>query len=261
VRPIGLVEGGEAEKGRWVDTDQIAFRDLQTYRTLVLRRSPAQSRPPAAYDRVRHGDYYDVWQRPPALSEEVVERVPLGDFYQPTATPPCSQVLALAQLAGPGGTVAAVEREPNLVADFTSGRFSEDWLPTETRLLPTGEGAVRVKVDVPSPGRYDLFVQGSVRNPLTILIDGEEQGSIDYQLNGGDQFLSFGRARLSAGQHTFFLVLSGQSLAPGSGGPPEPIGPLVLSPASADDPPVSRLPVARAEELCGRNLDWMEAIR
>lgn len=44
------------------------------------------------------------------------------------------------------------------------------------------------------------------------------------------------------------------------GGPPEAIGPLILSPAAAADPPVLELPATRAEELCGRSLDWVKAI-
>ena len=34
------------------------------YRTLVLRRSPVQSRPPAPYRLVWAGESYEVWQRP-----------------------------------------------------------------------------------------------------------------------------------------------------------------------------------------------------
>ena len=37
---------------------------LLIYRTLVLRRSPAQSRPPSPYRLIWRGDYYEVWQRP-----------------------------------------------------------------------------------------------------------------------------------------------------------------------------------------------------
>lgn len=59
-RTIPLREGGELEKGDWGDTDQIELPALLTYRTLVLRRSPARSRPPSVYRLVRRGEYYDV---------------------------------------------------------------------------------------------------------------------------------------------------------------------------------------------------------
>lgn len=67
-------------------------------------------------------------------------------------------------------------------------------------------------------------------------------------------------APLSAGKLDIEFVFDGQTLAPGSGGPPEPVGPLVLSPTAAEDPPVRRLPAAGAEALCGRRLDWVEAL-
>ncbi|HEX8754620.1 MAG TPA: hypothetical protein VF731_14500, partial [Solirubrobacterales bacterium] len=85
--------------------------------------------------------------------------------------------------------------------------------------------------------------------------------SVDEQLDEGKQFLYFGAVPLARGTHAVTLVLDGQTLGPGSGGPPEPIGPLVLSPTSAEDPPLRRLPAARARELCGKRLDWIEAVR
>jgi hypothetical protein len=49
-------------------------------------------------------------------------------------------------------------------------------------------------------------------------------------------------------------------VGPGSGGPPEPIGPLVLDPTRNEDPPVRKLPASRASALCGKHLDWVEAL-
>lgn len=264
VRPVPLTAGGEAEKGDWVDTDEVAFTSLLTYRTLVLRRSPAQSRPPAVYSLVRRGDYYDVWQRPPGPETGIVQRLGLGDFYQPAAVAGCGQISALALTAGPKGRLLAVPRRPNLIAALPDGRHPADWVPTEPGspdLVPLGPGTVRLTVDVETAGLYRLFLQGSVRNPLRLRIGGVEVGSSGYQLNANRQFLYLGRARLSTGRHLIELTLEDQSLAPGSGGPPEPIGPLVLSPASAEDPPVLELPPSRAPELCGRLLDWVEVVR
>ncbi len=263
-RPIPLREGGELEKGDWADTDQIALPALLTYRTLVLRRSPAQSRPPSVYSLVRRGDYYDVWQRPPTATATILEHLPLGDFEDPTAKPACAEVLGLARLAGPGGTVAAVERAPTTVASLSESSYPASWAPTEAGspdLIPHGPGTAQLRVTVPATGRYGLYLQGSVRNRLTLLVDGAEVGSVEEQLNEARQFLYFGQVVLSAGSHDVSLVLDGQTFAPGSGGPPEPIGPLVLSPAAAENPPVRKLPASRAGALCGRRLDWVEALR
>ena len=261
-RPVPLVAGGELEKGDWGDTDAITLPALLTYRTLVLRRSPAQSRPPSVYSLVRRGDYYEVWQRPPEMpATAVLQHLPLGTFEDPGAEPSCSEVTDLAAQGGPGATVAAAVRVPNVVASLADSTHPPSWLPTETGspdLVPHGPGTARLPVEVPTTGRYDLYLQGSVRNRLTLLVDGVEVGSVRNQLNEAKQFLYFGRATLEAGSHQVELALEDQSLAPGSGGPPEPVGPLVLGPAANEDPPLHELPAARAGELCERHLDWVE---
>ncbi len=262
-RPIPLVAGGELEKGEWGDTDQISLPTLLTYRTLVLRRNPGQSRPPSVYSLVSRGDYYEVWQRPPAAGATIFQHLPLGNFEDPGAEPACSDVLDLARTVGPEGTVVAVERTAPLSASLSESSHPPNWLPTEAgsaNLVPRGPGTASLRVDLPAAGRYDLYLQGSVRNHLALLVDGEEVGAVEAQLNAGSQFLYFGRITLDAGSHEIELVLDDQTLAPGSGGPPEAIGPLVLSPTANEDPPLRKLPSARAEELCGEHLDWVEAL-
>jgi hypothetical protein len=263
-RPVPLVDGGELEKGEWGDTDQIDLPTLLTYRTLVLRRNPAQSRPPSAYSLTRRGEYYEVWQRSPELpATAIIRHLPLGDFNDPGAEPVCTDVLELAPLSGPGGTVAAAERAPTVVASLGESSYPASWLQTEAGspdLIPQGPGTASLRVEVPAAGRYDLYLQGSVRNRLALLVDGVEVGAVQDQLNEAQQFLYFGRVPLEAGSHEIELVLADQSLAPGSGGPPEPIGPLVLSSAANEDPPLRESSSSRAEELCGRHLDWVEAL-
>jgi hypothetical protein len=261
-RPVPLREGGELEKGEWGDTDRISLPSLLTYRTLVLRRNPAQSRPPSVYSLVRSGDYYDVWQRPEPFVP-ILDHVPFGSFEDPGARPSCGEVLAVASLAGPNGEVAAAERDPTVTVSLTDSAYPVTWTPTEPGspdLVPRGPGEVELQVTAPRGGRYDLYLQGSVRNRLRAFVDGEELGSVSHQLNPAQQFLYFGSRPLRAGVHDVVLSYGGQTLGPGSGGPPEPIGPLVLSPARNQDPPVSTVPASEAASLCGRHLDWVEAL-
>ena len=62
-RPVYLKDGTMVPKGGYADIS--AFRDdaLLPYRTLVLRRSPVGSRPPAAFQLEWSGRFYEVWQR------------------------------------------------------------------------------------------------------------------------------------------------------------------------------------------------------
>ena len=262
-RQIPLREGGEAPKGSWVDTDQITLSALLTYRTLVLRRNPAQSRPPSVYSLVRRGEYYDVWERPLASETRLIaEHLPLGEGDEPGAVPTCSEVLEVAAAAGSGGTVAAAATAPNAGAPLVGEPHPTSWTRTESRpeLTPGGHGLARVDVDVPRAGRYGVYLLGSTRNRLHAYVEADEVGSVSQQLNNEGQFLYFGDFRLGAGRHEVELELDGQTLAPGSGGPPEPIGPLVLSPVGNQDPRLLEVPAARASTLCGRHLDWLEAL-
>ncbi|HEX5610065.1 MAG TPA: hypothetical protein VFX45_08240 [Solirubrobacterales bacterium] len=262
-RSVPLVAGGELEKGAWGDTDQIVLPAVLTYRTLVLRRNPGQSRPPSPYSLVRRGDFYNVWQRPASAGPEIAEHLPLGGFEQPGAVPDCGEVQRLAALAGPGGSLAAPVRLPNLVGSLADSSHPADWVPTEAGspdLIPLGAGTAELTLNVTRAGRYGFYLQGSVRNRLAVVLDGVEIGAVEQQLNESQQFLYFGTALLSSGLHEIALVLDGQSLAPGSGGPPEPIGPLVLGPTANQDPPMLEVPTAAAQTLCGKQLDWVEAL-
>ena len=70
-----------------------------------------------------------------------------------------------------------------------------------------------------------------------------------------------GESELAAGRHDVTLRFSGPDLHPGSGGATFGIGPLVLSTTTAADAPVTVIPGSRARELCGKRLDWVEALR
>ncbi|MDQ2700298.1 MAG: hypothetical protein M3Y23_03095, partial [Actinomycetota bacterium] len=131
-RQIPRRDGAEAEKGAWADTDELeldpGLEGLLTYRTLVLRRTPGQSRPPSPYDLVKRGEFYEVWQRPEDFdAASLIAHVPLGNELDPAEIVPCSRVEAVASQAGEGGRVAAAIRAPNAVGEFTD--YPDGWVP------------------------------------------------------------------------------------------------------------------------------------
>src|SRR5262249_30234707 len=65
LRRSPVVDARLVPPGHSADTDELRFRYLRHYRTLVIRRSPSESRPPADYRRIWSGHYYEVWQRSP----------------------------------------------------------------------------------------------------------------------------------------------------------------------------------------------------
>ena len=166
--------------------------------------------------------------------------MPLGEGAQPAAVPDCSEVDRLARVTGPGGRLAAVERPATVV-------------------VPTHGGSKEVAVDVPLGGPYEIWMGGSIRNRLQTAVDGEPLADVRHHLDYPGQFTSLGLAELAAGEHVVSLRHSDGGLRPGSGVEETPLGPLVLSLATPDVP-VTIVPAADARRLCGKRLDWIEAL-
>ncbi len=234
-RSIPLADGDPVKKGLSADTDELDADDLLVYRSLVLRRSPARSRPPSPYRLAWEGEFYELWQR--ADEPASLERLALGSEFDPGEVPGCGDVLELARAAGPGGElVAATAAEP--------------------LVLSTQDGPA-MTADGERPGTYTAWLLGGVRGEATLFADGMKVGSARHQLNHEGGYVELGEVELPAGETELRLELGGTDLHPGSGGPRPDTGPLVLEP---DVPaPVRRVAAQDARELCGRRWDWIEA--
>ena len=264
-RVIPRVDGAETEKGAWSDTDELVLDPGQegvlTYRTLVLRRNPRQSRPPSPYELVRRGTYYEVWQRPEDFdASRIIVHRGLGGGFQPAAVPNCAVVRNVASRAGSSGEVVAAERRPNAVADLTG--YPADWVPDPVNrtLTPLSDGTATGTVDVPEAGRYKVWVGGSSRGRVSVEIGGRDAGAARNLLNNNAQFIPLGELDLSAGELPVAMSYErGGALRPATGGYPFGIGPVVLEPVG--DPEIVRVNPRDAQKLCGRSLDWIEAAR
>jgi hypothetical protein len=169
---IPLRNGSTVPKGGFADLAEFQPDAVLAYRTLVLRRTPLGSRPPAPYRLVWERRFYEVWQRP--------------DSIQVSASEPrrCAQPLTVN-----GGTVA-----------------------------------------VPAPGRYELWVGGSIRGALTAFVDGRRAGSVRHQLNNQGQYTSLGQIDLTAGSHVVATRHRLSRFRPGEGGEAWQTGTLLLAP-------------------------------
>jgi hypothetical protein len=258
-----LLSGRGLPKGGYADTDRFELRSLMRYRTLVLRRSPSQSRPPSPYRLIWRGHYYEAWQRPPRSAATVIDHLGLGNAVDPGAVPSCSAVLRIARAAGPGGSLAAVPRRP--IAAFPPRALSHprSWsvAGSGTTLVPDGPGTIRGRIRIPRSGDYGIWLGGGVRPQVDLLLDGEVVNSVRGELENQGQYVELADLPLGMGSHELAIRFHGSDLIPGSGGPAAPIGPLVLSSQEAADAPVRRYPPSAARRLCGRRWDWIEAVR
>lgn len=259
---IELRDGNVLRAGRYADIDELEPETVRGYPTLVLRRSPSQSRPPTGYRLVFQGEHYYVWQRREPGGPDPLAHRGLGSPADPVAIPPCGAVRRLARLAGPRGELVAATRPGAAVVPLTAAARPPGWETAGegvNRVVPRGGGELHARVRVPDDDRYTLWVGGSVRSRLQVLVDGAEEGEVGHWINNSGQYIRLGEARLERGEHDVTLRVSGSSLRPGSGGQPIAIGPLTLSRAEAPDSRIVRVPSRDAERLCGRTLDWIEA--
>jgi hypothetical protein len=259
-RLVPLLGGASLEKGRWADTDDFELGGLLLYRTLVLRKSPGQSRPPLPFSLIGSGRYYQVWQRPPTPPPAGLALLPLGTVTDPSAPAVCSQIQDFAA-QDPGGTLAYTERLPNVVVQARDLQHPEDWsYGASEALLPKSAGTASTTVELPDPGRWTVWLGGSIRGRIEAFADGRPVGSVRHFLNNDGLYMELGAATLDAGRHRIELHYHGTDLHPGSGGTVPPIGPLILQASDPAEEQVKLVPASRATELCGKRLDWVESL-
>jgi hypothetical protein len=233
-----LVDGTMLDKTESADIDRIRLDQVLVYRTLVLRRGPAASRPPSVYRLAWSGRYYEVWQRPEPSPQTIERHLPLGDQSQAAAVPRCAEVEALR-----GSRLATASRP---------------------QAIPLGnpplEGALTVRVTVPVDGVYTAWLAGDWFGRASIAVDGRTVGSLREELNWPGLYTDLGSTPLAAGAHDVTLRYERGGLAPGSGGLSYAFGPAALSLMDAREP-VETVPAGRAHSLCAKRLDWVEALR
>jgi hypothetical protein len=262
---VYLRDGGVAATGVTPDIDEIRLDQVLSYRLLVTPRSGVASRPPSSFDRAWRGRYYEVWRRS-ATPGSIVEHVSLGGRSQAAGVAPCSEVLRVARLARrSGGVLAAVRRSRAVViqGDGTVGetesygRYGEN----PGSIHPYRAATIAARFSTPARGSYDVWVGGSFKSGVEAWIDGKSVGEARNELNWPGNYVRLGNVVLARGSHAFRLRYAGPDLRPGSAGIPGfGLGPFVIASGTAEVP-VDYVDPANARSLCGRSLDWIEAVR
>ena len=179
-RFVYLTNGKLLDKGGSADIDRIRLDGLLVYRTLVLRRGPAASRPPSVYRLVWSGRYYEVWQRPQP-PKTILQHLPLGSDTQAAGVPSCAAVRRLGAL---GGTLTSATR-PEAIS---LGQ-------------PPAQGEIGLTVSVPTAGDYVAWVGGDWFGLVSVSVDGRKVGSMREELDWPGLYTDLGSVPLTAGEH------------------------------------------------------------
>jgi hypothetical protein len=259
-RTFAMAPGAARLYGHSYDPDALQLAAVEPYKTIVLRRSPAWSRPPGNFVRVFKGGYYTVWRRegPPPLLH-----VPLGGSFQPAAVLPCRRIESLAaEAARRHARIAAAPRASNLSVDLGSVYRSplvgaSVDLEGRPQLVFIGPGRIQGGLRVTRPGRYALWLGGDVDRPLHVYLDGRLIGSPTHQSGDDGTMIHVGVVTLSAGKHSITLLRGGGDLRPDDNGSTVLDG-IVLEPLGNQLASVTTVEPRQSRMLCGRSLDWIE---
>jgi hypothetical protein len=258
-RFVYLQSGQPLASQAYTDIDRIRLSDLLVYRTLVLRRSPVESRPPSVYRLVWSGRWYQVWQRPDPAPATIVAHRPLGTQLQPGAIPTCPTILRVAARPGVRRLIAPL-RAPVAAISLATLPHPPTWAPYADDLYVRDRGTIRTAIRSHGTTRYDFWLGGSFLGRVEMDADGQLLGSARHQLEWSGQYVEFGTESMSAGAHDINITYASGGIRPGViGEAPLPLGPLVVAPRA--DPRLLAVPVSMARLLCGRRLDWIEGVR
>jgi hypothetical protein len=248
--------------GHAFDLDQETLAFVETYPTIVTRRSPAASRPPANYRLVYENGYYLGWRREPRPL--VLRHLPEQQTYAATARVSCTAMRELLKRA-PSGTELVAAVEPSL--KWFEPLYSAD-RPFGWGLVPGEPGAISAKtpghaagvVRVPRGGRYAVWVQGDFPRAIRVYVDGHQVGEVSGSNTPG-QWQQAASVYLSAGPHNLRVL---KEAGRRHFGPQEwgigTIGAVALKQEGSPERLIT-LPVRRWRSLCGQQADWVELVR
>ena len=250
-----------------LDMDDLPLRYLEEANWVILRRSPTSSRPPASFERVFTGTFYELWRR--TRAPEVLRHKPLGpDFLRVGAEVTAEQARAWADRARQlGGQIAYVPRK-RLVGLFVTrhprpaGWHGYAGFPMS--VVTSGPGRIRASIRLPRTARYNIWAEGSFARELRIEIDDTLVGTTDGGLNNPGAHALVATRRLTGGAHEVQIIQAGGDLTPGSGGYRSSLrhlGPIWFQPVENVDLRVVTVAPDDWRRLVGVYADWLEIVQ
>jgi hypothetical protein len=260
----GVVEPGGV--GFAFNLNQFQLSYLQKFHLVVEPRSPIAVRAPSNWDLVQQTRYFNVWRRDRPAAD-VYFHFPLSGLPHERTPLFCQNLAKMLRRAGPGAKVAYVTAPAATQLAPASGVHPDYWHDEGSYVVAYGAGSDRIGFSLPTTGRYDLWIAGSIGRPIKFVLDGRSVGTVAYEERYPGQFMQIGSRELGAGPHTLTLVRGGGSLHPGSGDDVDPdtreLGPIVLIPSESSPDRVNVAPASAAGKICSAPVgyQWIEVLR
>ena len=256
----------DLDQAAW-DPNDLSLSYLESFRLLVTGRSPTLNRPPANFQLVYRGRFYDVWRQTSA--PQVLQHIPVSGGFEPPPAPSCQALRKLGrQAAREDAELAYVEQPQGPTLIPTRLPHPASWVPTNPTAAPAPEmlglgrqpGTVRGTLRIPRSGQYHVWVEGSFLQPVSVRIGTRLVGSVSDNLGPPGQFTELGTVTLPAGDASLEVIRPAGGLGPQNYYPGDVLGPIVLS-ANETGPQLQRVTPSQASSLCGKRLGWVEIIR
>ena len=254
-RPV-VLRRDEPRFGRWFDLDLHELSYVEGFDGVIMRRSPAASRPPASFRLIYRNRFYELWRRTGGI--RVRRHLPLQGLLRGTSTAPCGPVMRMAEDAAPGERLVAAR--PAQVASLSPLLADHPGWPRSGEaggtLVPTVPGSFRGTVTASRGGRMRVWLNVSGGRPYTVFVDGRRVGEAG-QINTPGQWLEAGVVSLASGRHRVEVRREGASPRPGDGFRGV-VGPVALQ--AIESPELISVAPPNARRLCGRSWDWIELV-
>jgi hypothetical protein len=254
--------GGLYDQSFDTDEEQLAF--VESFPYLIVRRSAADSRPPANFKLIYEDDFYELWQR--QQTPKVLAHLPLQQQYLAYAPIGCPALGAMVRHA-PAGSELEVARTPVSIGYDALGALPPGWIQDPNQfggnsVIPLNPGTATADVVAAHTGYYRAWVAGTFPRAIVVKLDGQTVGQVAGQ-NTPDEWLEAGRVKVSAGEHQLSITRGNGSLAAGDGGTGTVEGKGDIGHVSlvAEEPKRTEvMPVSAWHSLCGQEADWVELI-
>jgi len=227
-------------KTAYADLDSFSIQTLLPYRSIVVRNSPVESRPPSLWHLVWSGTYYQLYQRAAHPTTRIVNTVPLGDQRQypycgdaenavtlplcsiaPAAVPPCKLVRQLgAEARSVNGRLVAYQRPLPIVIRGDDLQWPGAWAHDDIghSLTPYTPGTAVARIAVTSTQDYEFWLGGSFTRGFQVSVDGHSIGQAKDEIFDIDGYVPMAKLHLTAGVHTIDITYPPADIwTPGTG--------------------------------------------